>query len=611
MADDGEDFGDFTSAFNDTSDATSTQSAASTANEAKSTGGVDFFASFPPTSGDQALNFASFDAFSNHATAGAMDGEGIPNFDQLDMANMNLAELKIPSPSHTGVHMAGGVAFDIPPLTDGDFSDPSSPSELTNEIKLHSDVFLTNFSKSDDDGRQNDIPPDVHLSTSLSQQNGQPTLDGQEDKKDDSFGDFESSFSLGNDAKSNFESTSGTFPENSMSTSSIKEKDTTFEQMQNLGNKSNPVKDLSEFGDHCSSSQKMTNTDEMESSVFTNLGNSLDLSDNVLGESTAASKRETDNGEQSQATGPLAHHSGNEFASFDQLKTSESTSMAQEDHQFGDFGAFSTSSATSAQVNQESGQFGDFGAFSSTADSVREDDQLGDFASFGTTKTQVNEDDTQFGDFGAFSNTNNAEENQGDSPFGDFSSVSNTASTTTQNDEFGGFGSFQAQTTSASESLLTTAAAHQAPPVDDFGTFSDSMSKVDDFGNFATSETGNFATSKSSDFSAFTDTKGDDDFGAFADDTSKDDDFGAFAGDTNEDNAFGDFSSTNDSTFGSFATSSEALPQAQGRLSDTHVSKLNVSVNDGCMHVVCVAAWCFESDGRSCIVIVCSSGVVH
>ena len=238
MADDFDDFGDFTSAFPTTggiNDANSVQTTTSTGNQANSADKMNFFASFSPptyicpvssTSGDAApLDFAPFDAFSNHTSEGIIDGGEISSFGQFDVANMDLTELKIPSPTDPNIHLAGGVAFDIPPILDDDFSNPSSPTAPPNQVQFQGDLFSADFTKSEANNEKSEnSTTDVHLSfpTSSSQQSSHQAQVDREDARDDSFGEFESSFSLKTTLKTSTEppnmatSNLGPFPDNSV-----------------------------------------------------------------------------------------------------------------------------------------------------------------------------------------------------------------------------------------------------------------------------------------------------------------------------------------------------------------------------------------------------------
>lgn len=544
MAEDFDDFGDFASAFPTTSgvnDAKATQTTTSSAiNQANSTEKVDFFASFPPpissTSGDAApLNFASFDAFSNHTSEGVVDGGEISGFGQFDVANMDLTELKIPSPTDPNIHMAGGVAFDIPPILDDDFSNPSSPTALPNQVQFQGDIFSADFTKSETNQDMKETPTDIQLSFPTSGPQQGSHQEAQEDTrvtKDDSFGDFESSFSLKTSADglkttaepSNMEGGNfGLFPENSIAVAGGNTWEATSSgQVPASGDNLKSGDDFGEFGDF---TQSTGIDNETEASTLTNIGNSLDIAGFANFESTANSKSESKQPDTSKnlvATAidpvPLG---GDGFASFDRFQSSEATEKANQDSTT--FGDFASSNTMTAQETS-------FGAFT------------------GSISTAAQDDSTQVGDFGAFSTATDVQKDdpaataQCDAQFSEFGAFSTSSTTNTKGDtEFGSFGAFQ--TPAADSSTTAPSDSHFG----DFGAFSSSSTgndaKEDDFGNFGVFQTESTSTAVPSSTST---TQGGDDFGAFADSTSKDDEFGDF--------------STSDSGFGNF-TSSEPVPK--------------------------------------------------
>ena len=547
MAEDFDDFGDFASAFPTTSgvnDANKAQTTSSSATEqANSADKVDFLASFPPpissTSGDTVpLDFTSFDAFSNHTSEGAVDGGEISGFGRFDVANMDLSELKIPSPTDPNIHMAGGVAFDIPPiLDDDDFSNPTSPTALPNQVQFQGDLFSADFTSQE----VKENHPDINLSfpTSFSsgaQQSSHQAV--QEDKKDDSFGDFESPDSLKPSTSglktaaepSNVEGGNlGLFPTNSTPAAtginSNAREVTNSGQIHGLGGDLKSSDDFGEFGDFTQS----TGVDKIEISAITNLGNSSDAVGFANFESTANAKSESKLCDTSTADDPVPPSSGNGFlAGFNHFQSSEPTEGANQDsaQQFGDFSAFSSSSNT-ATTQQEGGfgafqtqsgssttaaqddstQAADFGAFSTTTDALAKDDfvaaaatdlqgdnQFGDFGAFSSSSATNANGDAEFGNFGGFQapaadSTTTA---QSDTQFGDFGAFSSSSTANTKDDDFGNFGDFQ--TESSSTAVQSSMASIQQG--DDFGAFADSTSKDDDFGDFFTSDFGNFASSE-------------------------------------------------------------------------------------------------------------------
>ena len=544
MAEDFDDFGDFASAFPTTSGVndgnTSQITTSSAVNQANSADKVDFFASFPPpissTSGSAApLNFTSFVAFSNHTPEGIMDGGATAEFGQFDVANMDLSKLKIPSPTDPNIHIAGGVAFDIPPILDDDFSNPSSPTALPNQVQFQGDLFSADFNKVVANQEVKENHSDVHLTfpTSGSQQSSHQTQEDKGDTQDDSFGEFESSVSLKTSTSglktaaepSNIEGGNlGLFPDNSVPVTAWEAANSG--QVHSLGGDLKSSDDFCEFGDFTQS----TGIDKTETSAFTNLGNSLDAVGFTSFESTANAKSESkqpDTSNSSTANDPVPPSSDVFLAGFDHLQSSEPTEKASQDNnQFGDFGAFSSSSTTTTQG-------AGFGAFQTQA---------------GSSATAAQDDSTQVGDFGAFSTATGTQNGdptaafQNDAQFGDFGTFSSSSTTNAKDDaEFGNFGGFEASTTD-----YTTTAQNDAQ-FGDFGTFSSSSTaatKEDDFGNFGSFQTESNSTAV---LSSTANTQQGDDFGAFADSTSKDNDFGDF--------------STSDSSFGNFA-SIEPAPKA-------------------------------------------------
>ena len=531
MADDVEDFGDFASAFppnGATNGASCTQSTTSGVNQVNTTGKVDFFASLPAltssTSGvaDPSLDFASF---TNHITGGAGLGE-ILDFSQFNAPNMNLAELKIPSPAHdSNVHMAGGVAFDIPPILDDDFSDPGSPTAVNNPVQLQHDLFSINTTLPVD---ENESSMDVHLSfpASLPPLGGPQEQDGKGNAGDDSFGDFESSVSLKTDTKPkdstellNAGSDLALFKDNSVSVSSVA---------------GSNMKEVTKFGKLHSDAKSggvttSTTLVKTESSSFTNVGNSLDVGSFTRFESTTTRKVESKEEESNSELTPETSRTDN-FASFANFQSPEATKTSQENSQFGDFGVFAGTGTTTVQEDN----FGSFGEFRTQTSPnaaplpTNTPDIKDDFGAFAdsTGKTE---------DFGAF-----ADDTAKNDEFGAFASTSNV-------DDFGAFGDGK-QTS------------------EQFGVFSDGRSMESEFGAFAGGE------SKGDEFGAFT--GGNSEFGAFAESTSKDgefgaftskgaEEFGAFAGSLSKDDEFGDFSSTTgDSKFGNFSSSvSVSIPR--------------------------------------------------
>ena len=559
MAEDFDDFGDFASAFPTTggvSDAKTAQTTSSSAiNQTNSAEKVDFFASFPPpilsTSGDTTapLNFTSFDAISNHTSqGGVMDRGEIANFSQFDVANMDFSELKIPSPTDPNIHMAGGVAFDIPPILDDDFSNPSSPTATAappSQVQFQADLFSADFTKvvanQNQEVKENDS--DIHLSfpTSVSQQTSHQTQEGKgEAAKDDSFGEFESSsVSLKTNSSglkttaepSNVEGSNlGLFPDNStvpIADSNAREA-TNSGQVHSLGGDWKPSDgDFGEFGDFTQS----TGIDKTETLGITNLGNSLDTVGFGNFESAESAKSESKQPDTSTADDPVPPPSSDAlFAGFDHFQSSvpkEKVDNQDSTQQFGDFDTFSNASATTTQeagfgafqtlsgssasaAQGESTQVANFGTFSTANDT-----QNNDFASAATSGQQG---DAQFGDFGAFSSsstTNAAKDNaefgnfggfqtstadstttaQSDSQFGDFGAFSSSSTANTKEDDFGNFGAFQTETGSTAVVASSTSSTQQG---NDFGTFADSTSKDDDFGDFSTSDSsfGNFASSE-------------------------------------------------------------------------------------------------------------------
>lgn len=497
MADDIEDFGDFTSAFQlstSANDANITQSTATDINQVNSTGKMDFFASFPPTStstsGEPSLDFATFDAFPNHTSgAGFDDGEGVSNFGQFDVTNLNLAELKIPSPSHDpNVHMVGGVAFDIPPLLDDAFSDPGSPTALpVDQVQLQND-FLTNFAKSEAgrEEKERESTEDVHLSfpNSTREQGG---LKDKENTNDDSFGDFELSLSLKTD--NGLMKTSTELPSTlGLSLPTVSANDSERQEVGQFLNLSGMKtdEDFGEFGGFTAT----TGTDsKTESSAFTADFSSFELT-------TPAVKTESEEGkngpvmEETEGSVSIPPAKSNDFVSFDHFQSSETSNVNQEDSQFGDFGAFSGSSTTNAlQGDNEFGSFGDFQTMAASTTARPESITV-------TSAQKVPTAD----EFGAF------------------------ADSTIQGSD-GGFGDFQAQTSSTASSLP----AQQLLSTDDFGAFADSMSTGNNsFGDFQAPTNSETATTQ---FSSTTQVAVPpvDDFGAFADSSNKDDEFGGFS----------------------------------------------------------------------------------
>ena len=542
MAEDFDDFGDFASAFPTTSgvnDATTSQTTSSSAvNQANFADKVDFFASFPlpisSTSGDTApLNFTSFDAFSNHTSEGIMDGGATTEFGQFDVANMDLTELKIPSPTDPNIHMAGGVAFDIPPILDDDFSNPSSPTAPPNQVQFQGDLFSADFTKIVVNQEVKGNHSDVHLSltTSGSQQSSHQTQKDKGDTKDDSFGEFESSVSLNTSASglktaaepSNTEGGNlGLFPDNSVPvTDSNAREATNSGQVQSLGGDLKSSDNFDEFGDFTQS----TGIDKTETLAFTNLGNSLDAVGFTSFEATANAKSESkqpDTSNSSTANDPVPPSTNGFLAGFDNFQSSEPTEKANQGNtQFGDFGAFSSSSTTTTQkagfeafqtqasssataAQDDSTQIGDFAAFSTATGTQNGDPtaatqagaQFGDFGAFSSSSTTNAKDDAEFGNFGGFqaSAADSTTTVQSDTQFGDFGTFSSSSTATTKEDDFGNFGAFQTESNSTAVQSSTT----NTQQGDDFGAFADSTSKDDDFGDFSTSDSsfGNFASSE-------------------------------------------------------------------------------------------------------------------
>ena len=518
MAEDFDDFGDFASAFSTTSgvnDANSAQITSSSATkQANSADKVDFLASFPPpissTSGDTVpLDFTSFDAFSNHTSEGVVAGGEISDFGRFDVANMDLSELKIPSPTDPNIHMAGGVAFDIPPILDDDFSDPTSPTALPNQVQFQGDLFSADFASQEVKENHSDINLSFPTSFSGAQQSA-----AQEDKKDDSFGDFESSDSLKPSTSglrtaaepSNVEGGNlGLFPTNSTPAAtgidSNAHEMTNSGQIHGLGGDLKSSDDFGEFGDFTQS----TGVDKTETSAITNLGNSLDAVGFANFESTANESKQRDT---STADDPLPHPSGNGFlAGFNHFQSSEPTEGANQDsaQQFGDFGAFSSSSSTA--TTQQEGGFGGFQTQSGSSATAAQDNttqaavtdvqgdaQFGDFGAFSSSGTTGAKDDAEFGNFGGFQApaADSTAIAQSDTQFGDFGAFSSSSTTNTKENDFGNFGSFQTESNSTAVPS-STASIQQG---DDFGAFADSTSKEDDFGDFSTSDFGNFASSE-------------------------------------------------------------------------------------------------------------------
>ena len=632
MAEDFDDFGDFTSAFPTSSGvnyANMAQTTTSSAiNQANSADKVDFFTSFPPpissTSGDAApLDFASFDAFSNHTSEGIVDGGETTGFGQFDVANMDFTELKIPSPTDPNVHMAGGVAFDIPPILDDDFSNPSSPTPLPNQVQFQGDLFSADFTKSETNQEVKETPTDVHLSFPISGSQQSSHEEDKGDTKDDSFGEFESSLSLqtgvsGLKTAAELSSTEGgNLGLNSVSAADSSARDATNSgQVHALGG---DLKSGDEFGD-------FTQSTSIEVSAFTNLGNSLDVTGFTNFESTANSKSESKQPDASKnltvtANDPVPLGSDG-FASFDHFQSSKATGMANQDNaQFGDFGVFSNSGATTAQgaalgafqtqagstasaAQDDSTRGGDFGVFSTATDAqkddrtatatttAQDDTQFGNFGAF-TTATDAQKDDstataqgnTQFGDFGAFSTATDVQKDdptstaQGDTQFGDFGAFSTATdvqkddpTSTAQGDtQFGDFGAFSSSSTTNTKdgTKFGSFGAFQTPAADSTTT-TKSDSQFGDFGAFSGSSSSNAKEDDFGNFGAFqteststavlsstTSGQQGDGFGAFADSMGKDDDFGDF--------------STSDSGFGNF-TSSETAPKPKSNNTPLKVS---------------------------------------
>ena len=549
MAEDTEDFGDFTSAFPPTTsakDANSTPSAVTGVSQVNSSGKVDFFASFPPpssTSGDQPLDLTSFDAFANHATGVCFDGEDLSGLAHFDIANINLDELKIPSPVHDpNTHLAGGVAFDIPPLPDEDFSDPGSPTVPSNLVQGQNNLFSTNSAKSESVHNQNGNTTGgvTSFPTTVPQPSGQKD---KENAMDDSFGDFESSFSLKTDANlqtstqppSNTDINFGVFQESSLPpvspTESVTQETKNNDQLRDLRGDSKPSEDFGEFGGFTTSS----GIDKTEPSAFANF------------ESTSTAKIESKESdgkkdiaveESRRNIAGLAPVSDEVFTSFDHFQSSEtSTVKSQQNDQFGDFGAFSNSST--ANVNGQEDEFGNFGDFQTTTTSTA------DAPPQSTNATQLV---PPLDGFGAFAE-----------------------SVSKDDKEFGTFGDFQTTTSSTAAGTQSTSATQVVPPLGDFGAFTDTMSKGDEefgtFGDFQTQSSSTSAVSLSTATAPQAVAPPTDDFGAFAGSTSK------------EDDEFGDFSSTSDSTFGNFASSGSAPTLTTSQESTRHkVSKILVAI---------------------------------
>ena len=536
MEEDFDDFGDFASAFptaSGVSDAKTTQATGSSAiNQGNSADKVDFFSSFPPpissTSGDAApLNFASFDAFSNHTAEGVMDGGEVSDFGQFDVANMDLSELKIPSPTDPNVHVAGGVAFDIPPILDDDFSNPSSPTALPDQAPFQGGLVSADFTEVVANHEVKENHSDVHLSfpTSDSQWSAQ---EDRANTKDDSFGEFESSISLKTGLKTAAEPSNveggnlGLLPDNStLPVADSNSRDATNSgQVHSLGGDLKSSDDFGEFGDFTQS----TGVDKTEPSAITNLGNSLDVVGFANFESTANAKSESKQPDTSTADDPVPPSNNGCLTGLDQFQSSEPTEKVNQDgsQQFGDFGAFSSSSATTVQepgfgnfqtqsgslptaaAQDNSGQADEFGAFSTIDDARKDglasattgDAQFGDFGAFSSSSKTVANDDAEFGSFGGFQtsaavSTTTA---QSDAQLGDFGAFSSSNTTHAKEDDFGSFGAFQ--TESSSTAVLSSTASTQQG--DDFGAFADSTGKDDDFGDFSMSDSsfGNFASSE-------------------------------------------------------------------------------------------------------------------
>ena len=489
MADDiaFDDFGDFASAFPPTvgaNGASVTQGTTSGVNQVNSKNEVDLFPSLPApttTSGDNnaSLDFASFDVFANHAV-GVGGGGGIPDFGQFDVANVNLAELKIPSPAHNPdvhVHMVGGVAFDIPPILDDDFSDPGSPpAVVTNQlqVELQNNLFSVNTTK----------PVDENESlggVSLSFPNLVPPRSGPDDKKnlvDDDLGDFELSLTLKPDAvvKPSTEqpNTGSSFPvlgDNSLSTFSAVGSDSqgvsNFRQSQTVWEE--PRKS-DEFGGVRTS----TDVDKTELPAFANFGDSY-----AFVNTKTISASEVKPSESKSTNEPVLKESqtgqpSDDFAGFADFQSSEATKTSQENTQFSDFGTLS---------DAQGGDFDAFGDFQTLTSSHA--------APLPTASTSIKGDE-----FGAFSNITIKDD---ESKSGTFSAFADREG---KGDNFGAF----------------------AGNENEFGAFAEGTNKVDEFGAFADN------SSKGGEF------------GAFADSSSKDDEFGDFS--STGDSTFGNFTST-------------------------------------------------------------------
>lgn len=537
MANDVEDFGDFASACPPNGATTGenfTQGTTSCVSQVNTTSNMDFFASLPAptlsTSGvtDPSLDFTSFDAFTKHNAGGVGLGE-ISDFGQFDVANMNLAELKIPSPAHdSNVHLAGGVAFDIPPIPDDDFSDPGSPTVVNNQAKLQHDLFSINTTLPID---KNESSVNVHLSfpSLLTPPDGQQEQDGKGNAGDDGFGDFESSLSITKPKNftesSNVVSNFALFEDNSVSASSVAE--SKAQEATRFGKPHSDTKS----GEFTTS----INVAKTESSSITHLGNSLDVGSFTSIESTSTTKVESKESESNNKLVPEISRT-DDFAGFADFQSSEATKTNEENGQLGDFGVFAGIAGTTVAQEDDFGSFGDFQTLtgSSTAPlpaTTTADTKVDHFGAFADSTGKANE-------FGAFASTSSGD------GFGAFADGKHNG---------GQFGVF----------------VHGNSKDSGVGTFAERESKGDDFGAF---------TGDESEFGAFAEgTSKDSEFGAFTDVTSKEE-FGAFAGSLGKDDEFGDFSSTGDSNFGDFSSSvTVPIPRTSG---------------DEAKHKVCVPCCC-------------------
>ena len=523
MAEDFDDFGDFASALPTTGGVNEENSSQTMTcfgeNQVNSASNVEFFASFPPppTSSDVApLDFTAFSMFQNHTPEDIMDRENVSSFHQIDVANMDLTELKIPSLTDPGVHIAGGVAFDIPPLLDSDFSDPSSPTEPSSQVQFESDLFSTKIPEANTNHELNETPAVVHLPFQTS--GPHQTHEGKKDTKDDSFGEFESSLSLEMDDNtlkysSNTEpSNLGIFPNNTvLITGSNVQEAASSELVHGLGGDLKSDDDFGEFGGFTQS----TNISITETPTSAKLANSLDAVGLGSSESTANDKKESTNSDtitnsttstlntdaipppvsdgfacfQSSEQKEKANKINAEFGKSDTFSSPATTISAQENG----FETLATGADSTATLTQDDTLSNDFGIFSAGQRdaSAQSDSQFGDFGAFSSSASTNTKDDTGFGNFGAFQTPiADSFSTQDDAQFDEFGTFSSSTTTSRKEENFGNFGAFQ-QTQSAAPLSSTNTA-------DEFGAFADSNNKDDDFGDFSMSGSGfgNFASSE-------------------------------------------------------------------------------------------------------------------